>query len=231
MKTVIFNQFFGLGDILFLMPLAYQYRALGYDVIFPIAGKYLEIQKHFPEILFIEKKFLDIDYDNKTIHEQDGATVIPFRWSNQFMQVPYRWVMRAKYDMVEADFNDWRKLEWKRDVEAETSLMKRLGIKKGDRYCVANSVYAGIGGGGKAIVLKPQVDMTIVWMDKIEGVTLLDWTMVLENATEIHTVHTAVQYMLEVMKLKCVPHIYKRLPQEPFHTYYDYLFKQPYFYE
>ena len=45
-------------------------------------------------------------------------------------------------------------------------------------------------------------DSDIVKLQIIEGYTLFDWCKVFENAIEIHTVHTGINYILDKLELK-----------------------------
>jgi hypothetical protein len=49
-KTIIINQFFGLGDIIFCMAIAEDYVNRGHKVIWPIESQFMGIQKHFPQV-------------------------------------------------------------------------------------------------------------------------------------------------------------------------------------
>jgi hypothetical protein len=47
----------------------------------------------------------------------------------------------------------------------------------------------------------------------INGYTLFDWSKVIENATEIHTVDTSVIYLVEKLTTKSKLYLYPRHPE------------------
>ena len=53
---LIFNQFFGIGDILFIEPIMRRFFQEGYKINLPILKIYLPIQHYFPYINFIEQE-------------------------------------------------------------------------------------------------------------------------------------------------------------------------------
>jgi hypothetical protein len=52
-------------------------------------------------------------------------------------------------------------------------------------------------------------------MDILDGFTLFDWSKIIENASEIHTVSTSNLFLLETLTLKADKiNIYPRKPRE-----------------
>jgi hypothetical protein len=52
-------------------------------------------------------------------------------------------------------------------------------------------------------------------MDILDGFTLFDWSKIIENASEIHTVATSNLFLLETLNLKANKvNIYPRRPRE-----------------
>lgn len=225
MRTYIFNQFYGLGDLLFLMPLAERFVDNGFKVIIPVVDKNYPIAKHFPDVTILPKTMLNINYNSlKTVVSGD-MTVIPFRFSNIVMNVHGRYVMKSKYDMVGEDFNIWRELKWKRDRLAESSLVSLLRLP--EKFIFVNENFNAVN--NMTSQLKIKSDLPVVKMQFIKGYTMLDWYGVLQRATEIHTVHTSLHYMIEVMDLSCPIHIYRR-PSEKDMSNFKYLFAKKYYY-
>lgn len=223
-NLIIINQFFGIGDVLFCIEIARKYIRAGHKVVWAIEPHYLNIAKHFPEINFMDKNLLDIDYSNRKQVDGDGYTIIPLRFSDSIMKVPYKDCMKSKYLMFNMDWKEWRKLEnsWVRDSKSEDKLFELLGIKPNERYCVVNMQFTN--GGGKSIHLPLNRDMKTVEMSMIPGFSLLDWAKVLEYASEIHTVSTSIIYLLEMINSRATNiHIYKRKPIEKNHDNYSYI--------
>lgn len=198
---------------------------MGAEVIFPVHENYLNIAPYFPDINFRSRNKINIDYDCREITRTNEYTVIPFRYSNIFQKVPYRLVMRAKYDMVGADFNLWRELTIERNYSRENELKKILGIYDDEKFDFVCERY---GNAGRKILIGRPTNRTTVFLYHIKGFTLLDWCGLIEQAEEIHTVHTSIHYLLEVLNVKKPPHIYTRKPLETSHSFYKYLFAKDY---
>ena len=67
---LIFNQFFGIGDILFIEPIMRRFFQEGYKINLPILKIYLPIQHYFPYINFIEQENYKIKF-HAMIEEAD----------------------------------------------------------------------------------------------------------------------------------------------------------------
>jgi len=67
-NTIIINQFFGCGDIIFIQSIANDFVDEGYNVIIPVEDIYASLSKHFPNVTVLDKRFVAIDYkDRKSV--------------------------------------------------------------------------------------------------------------------------------------------------------------------
>jgi glycosyltransferase involved in cell wall biosynthesis len=213
---IVMNQFAGLGDILFCIKIANDYIEDGHRVIWAVDSQFINIQKHFPDITFVDKKLLAIDYNSQVEVKGNGFRVIPMRWSQNIMKVTLRECMKSKYALGTNDWNawkEWRDFEWVRDEKSEDLLFSMLGLDSGDEYIVVNTAYKT-----QIRTIPPiaiESNCKIINMEIIDGFTLLDWYKVLQNAKQIHTVSTSIIYMLEKMELNAeAVCIYIRKPEE-----------------
>ena len=220
-RVCILNQPAGLGDILFIIPIARMLIAEGSNVIIPT--DFGGLQKHFPDIVFLEKKTLNIDYDEKQIVERCNSTVFPMRFADSLIKADYRNCMAAKYRLFDLPLSLWRTVTWKRDMVLENDLYyNTLGLKDNSKYTLVNTKFTA--SDKHEITIDKKDKLPIVNMKVLSKYTLLDWGKVIENATNIHTVSTSLLYVLEIMDLTAEEvHIYKREPLELDHKYYDYL--------
>ena len=140
-KTCIINQFAGLGDIIFIMPLVRRYIDKGYRIVWPVVPAYVGISKHFPEVEFIDKTRFRIDYNSKARVESESELIIPLRWSDQIVNVPYWRCMESKYLMEDVPLEEWRSSYWKRDYNSENRLFDLLGLSEGEEYCLVNNTF------------------------------------------------------------------------------------------
>ena len=99
-KEIIINQFFGIGDILFIEPIMRDYFQKGHKVTVPILVKYLDIQRNIPYVNFVDKNFYNIDYEEQKLIETDNHIILPMRWSREFFKSHLNYTMKNKYRMV-----------------------------------------------------------------------------------------------------------------------------------
>jgi hypothetical protein len=226
MKTCIINQFRGLGDILFTIPIARKYKADGYHVIYPTI--FPEIAKHFPDINIVPKDTVNINYEKNDMNKQNGTLILPLRFADGILKLSYRNCMAAKYRLLDMPVNKWRELYWDRDNVLEKKLFHDvLGLNERTKYNFINNVF--LSDFSKKIDIPVKNGNKNVFMSRIKGFTLLDWGLVIEKAETIHTVSTSLIYMLEIMELKAKEvHLYKRQGIENDHSYYDYLLTKEY---
>jgi hypothetical protein len=222
-KKIVFNQFRGIGDILFLMPVAKMYHDAGYEVLWPVVPQFLPLQKHFPYVRFLWWGAPPFnDFDNPNVIIDDEKIILPLRFSDSIMARSYKDCMKAKYEWLRLDMEMWRNIEWVHDYPSETNLYN-LEVKS-SKYCFVN----------RTMLTQPiecatkfvLPDMPIVEMKITEGFTMLDWYKVIVESDEIHTVATGLLFLIEISQIKAKEvHIYKRLPWEIDHSFYNYLFK------
>jgi glycosyltransferase involved in cell wall biosynthesis len=228
-ETLVITQFQGLGDIIFSMNLIDQWRERGMDILWPVDKGYLPIQKHYEGVTFVDKDTLPIDYLSGRFDKTTYGTVVPLYMAHQVCRAPYKDVMKSKYTMFGADWKQWRNTTWKRDKEAEDRLYYDvLGLTDGEPYTLINTRFRTDQTGGVKIHVSSG---KTVRMENIEGFTLFDWGKVIENAEYIHTVGTAINYIIELLDCKAKQiHLYIRRPDERGFEGYDYILTNKYKY-
>jgi glycosyltransferase involved in cell wall biosynthesis len=228
-ETLVITQFQGLGDIIFSMNLIDQWRSRGMDILWPVDKGYLPIQKHYEGVTFVDKDTLPIDYLSGRFDKTTYGTVVPLYMAHQVCRAPYKDVMKSKYTMFGADWKQWRDTSWKRDREAEDRLFYEvLGLTDGEPYTLINTRFRTDQTGGVKIHVNSG---KTIRMENIEGYTLFDWGKVIENAEYIHTVGTAINYIIELLDCKAKEiHLYIRRPDERGFEGYDYILTSKYKY-
>lgn len=222
-NTVIINQPFGLGDILFLEPMCRHLTEKGFKVIFPVHDHYVWLQDYIPYVDFRESTYFNMDYEAFSVeYYYEGYYVIPTRFANPLLRgfEPHfggdkpNW-MRDKYLLVGLDPDMWSSLRFSRNFFKEVELFNALGLVEGDRYAFVNTYFADN-------YQTVDVDLSsytgkVIQMRKEEGYTLLDWMHVIEMAEEIHTVETSVMYVVDsladIRRAKSL-YLYPRKPYE-----------------
>lgn len=224
--TIYPLQSFGLGDILFCQKLVADWVSEGHNVIWGVEPQYVDIGKHFPNATYVDKNTLNINYDSKSVVYNRDSMVIPLRWSVELCNVAYKDCMKSKYMLLNKDWREWKNFEFVRDYKAEQQLMNHLGIENGEKYNIINPFFTGqnieiyfpfgnVGNNYRNII-----------MQTIPGYTLIDWSSVLINAEEIHTVGTSINYLIEMLgeHFTNTPiHLYPRRPIEQDFRNYDYI--------
>lgn len=213
----IISQPFGIGDIIFCQTLAHRFER----VLWPVEGRFLAGLRRaypYPSINFVDSgqysKELRVRVRGKRM---SGKTIVPLRFSDTIMNVPYKDVMRAKYDMFGLDYHTWPDYAMPtRDRIAEDELKLLVGAV--GEYHLINNFW----GNGNRVSI-PETNMKTVFMRPVEGYSLFDWMGVMEGAAKISTVSTSVLFLLFLLDLACVPDVYLRGNGEP-HANYDYLF-------
>jgi hypothetical protein len=201
---VIINQPFGIGDILFLTPLIKQLDIE--QAIWPVVDHYYWIRDY-------------ISIDNLTFIK--ASEFNPLRYED-YVEVPLQHAhslrpqandcMEAKYLLLNADLELWRTLTFKRNKEKEIQLKQHLNINPTDKFVFVNNNFAGPEYNYK-VNITPNTNHKIIYQEYIEGFTLLDWCGVLEQSIEIHTVSTALFFVIEALSLENTSlHLYPRKP-------------------
>lgn len=206
-ERYVVNQFQGLGDILFLVPLIRALIDEGNQVIWPIADHYYNIAKHFPDINMRRKSEIDIPYESRVMVNTPYGRLLPYRFAIENMGRNLTQCMQSKYELYGHNYLMWRELNYKRDYDNENRLKQVLNLPK--KYQLVNVHFGEVARQGR-IVAKPNPKLPIIEMLVIDGFSLIDWLGVIEGASEIHTANTSIMYLLELMQLDMPVYVYKR---------------------
>jgi hypothetical protein len=216
-KEVIINQFFGLGDILFIEPIYRWFHEQGYKVIAPVEDHYYWLMYYIQYVHFKKKSEYTMDYENTEMGEINGALYVPLRFSTPIQRGTHphsgdykEHFMLDKYRLLGLPEDLWRTLSWVRNEQKEEALYKFLGLKENTKYNMINNNF---GGGFQKVEI--EVSGNNIYLDNIPGFTLLDWAKVIINAQKIYTVETSLIYMVETLPIKAKEiHMYPRMPYE-----------------
>lgn len=231
--NIYINQPFGIGDCIFAVSIARKYINEGHSVTWGVLPHFvLQLQNAYPDINWVNYLDTGINHDDRTEHDSNGYRVLPLRWAGELLNYPYEKVMRAKYDLLHLDFNEWDKnAMWNRNFRKEIDLLELLkekhNIRKG-KYVFVNRYFgSNINTRVKPIALP--YETTVIEMRPYEGYSLFDWASVLEEANEVHTVSTSILYIIEQLNLKKKVHLYPR-PTDLDFAQVKYLLKKEYRY-
>lgn len=203
-------QAFGMGDVIFTQTLVRKLARLGDKILWGVESHFVDgLNRAYPDILFIDKSLINVDYNRRDDYVINGMRVLPIRWSDVNLKVPYTQCMSAKYESFGQKFETWRELAmWKRDAVKEDRLFQQLGLQ-GLEYTFVNRFF------GSNSQFAAQINVKGVEMCTLPGYSLFDWIRVIENASEIHTVSSSIIYLLELIVVKAHEvHLYMRKPIE-----------------
>lgn len=213
----IFNQYQGLGDILFCEPIARHFYEEGKNEIFwPINDEFMWLTDYIKYIKFVPKSRHNMNYESLYLGQIDSNTYfVPLRFANPIVRKlsPHDYsdqyhTMLDKYRMLNLPEDMWKTFKWDRNLDKENELYKLL--IKDENYILVNSKWSD----GDVTI---QTDSTFQRIDMkiLNGFTLFDWSKIIENSSEIHTVSTSNLFLLETLTLKADKvHIYPRKPRE-----------------
>lgn len=229
MKALIL-QAFGIGDVIFAMGVAEHIRWQGYEIEWPVKPHFVEgLQRAYPSIKFTS----DEDYPPGLFMIKEdivvnGERIIPIRWSDHILKMDSKYWMKTKYMLYGLDYTKWKKSAYYyRDSVKELELYNSLGLKNDEEYNLINQTYKSTFGGN--VPIKVENGLRNIEMIAVPGFSIFDWSYVLQNATNIHVVNSAVFYLLELLDLKAKQvHLYSRHPEERGFPYIEYLISKDY---
>ena len=223
-NTIIINQSWGCGDIIFSQFIANRFVKEGYKVLWPVQDIYAPLAKHFPHITMVDKSLVNIDYMRRDAYEFNGCRVIPLRFADSLCCVPYTDCMKAKAILLDMDWQEWKKdCIIERDFANEKKLYHEvLKLHPNEKYNLISDQFTT--GGARTIPIEePNNGLRNVHMKFIEGFTLIDWLMVYQGAQNIFAVASSNIYLFELFPVKAQINLFIRRPNEQNHDNYSYL--------
>lgn len=209
-KQCLIRQPAGLGDIFFCQKIAKKIvEKYDIDVIWPVIPEFEWVSDYLigDRISYVS---LNSDYKGKALYntpcnvivDNDSLLYIPLQHADQH---PYDdSIMVSKYKSVSLSHIDWAKFfQFNRNYQREDKLFYDiLKLTDNDKYIFVNKNYGSPPNSVPCKYINLNTNLKIINMKFIEGVNLLDWCKVLEQAVQIHTTETSLSYVIESMP-KC----------------------------
>ena len=192
MANIKFIQNAGLGDIMFLEPIARQLYLEGHEIYWDTVDIYADTEDYIPYINWnVKKDSYDKEYNFQFLKMADYNCRI----------------MEAKYQYGGLPFETWKTFNYNRDFGKEQALIKILkehipSYEKFDitkPYRLIHNEYATYQECNINIEENP--DILNIYIQPIEGFSLFDWSTIIEHATEIHAVSTSSLFLFEKLEL------------------------------
>lgn len=230
MKKALVLQYFGIGDCIFAQGIARKFLNEGYEVIWPVMPDFVQgLQRAYPAVNWLPYTLFSQGlFNTRQECTIDGVTIVPIRWADTIIGIKSHLWMRAKYDMYCMDYRLWKNFaDYKRDSVREQVLMERYGIEQGEPFVLVNTMYRSDMQG--SITPKISSGVKVVQMKIVPGYSLFDYSLMIENASEIHVANSAILYLLELLELSAKEvHIYARKEEGGGFPYVDYLMTKSY---
>lgn len=229
MKSCLIYHHCCLGDLVYTSSIAKQLIDQGYTVYWPTTGghellsKYIDIDGliwcpedgNYPMAEYYGQKesveFPNGDKYLALMPEADSLT------TNQWMAKRHFWA-RNKLGIEFGDFR--RNVKINRDLDREKKLIETYNLK-GD-YILANDIFSH----HKKVKIDIQSDLPVHYMymskDIENGFHFFDWILAMQNAKEIHVVHSALAYLVDKYCNKNKIYLYERMPKDDPNAKYEY---------
>jgi len=205
-SSIIVLQQGGLGDIFFVQKLCKKLSE-NYDVYHPVTP---EMWNAGANQLITENVKCGVNLD------LPKENVMVYDCSNQPKPNGSADIMTSKYASVGFSWHDWRDyFTYKRDHDRENKLRELIGIDVGEPFILHNKWYSfGKPHDGVDLSIPEDYDGKVVFMDPCHSERVFDWCWILENAEQIHTVDTCLNYIVDTLNIKadtliCHPRHYK----------------------
>jgi hypothetical protein len=207
-KICLIRQSAGIGDIIFCRKIGLYYYNKGYDVIWPVIKEFSWLNDYINDnkinYCLVNNDFLFKgvyqNLEQKNIFESKNFIFIPLHVHNLLDSS----VMKSKYKLVDLTYEDWNKyFNLKRNYIKEKELyFEILKLKENEKYILVNRNFASPPDILQKNFIVLNDTLKIINMNMIEGFTLFDWCKVIENAEEIYTVETSINYIIDKLDIK-----------------------------
>lgn len=202
-NKALIKQPVGIGDVFYLQKFASILKENDYDVIWPLRDDIFWIKDYVKGINFCK---LSEDFPGKEYYYSGEYAIETDNFlflSPDGFQMPGKRIMESKYLLIDSSDHDWFDyFHFERNLEKERDLYYNvLNLNDTSKYILWNNM-ASVDVRTSRVLDDLTFDSDIVKLQIIEGYTLFDWCKVFENAIEIHTVHTGINYILDKLELK-----------------------------
>lgn len=193
MRKITINQPAGVGDILFLEPLL-RMLSRDHEIEMPVVDQYAWIAEHIPYVNFTPYRCQFDSYVQKFT-----ATYYPFRFANPIFRGLglHDWsdmenCMLDKYRILGLPETMWMDLQLVRNRFREKSLFEHLGSPTD--FILVNE-HSRVGD----CKIKLETDLPVIYMQAIDGYSVVDWCIMMERAKENHHVQTSTLFLLHML--------------------------------
>jgi hypothetical protein len=219
----------GLGDILFMQKLSYLFTEDGYKVTWPIFSEFKWLLDYIPHINWVVLENWEVgnplpenlDFPGKEFYNNKIPTFERenFLYYNGHGNEEYGPEMQRKYNVVSADWRDWRDyVLYARNKEKEDELFYDvLNLKNDEEYVYVNRHWQTrpVKQYYPHISIDPEdYGCRVIEHQILDQFSIFDWTKVLEKSSGIYMIETSINYILES------PSLFDSVKNKPLHLWH-----------
>lgn len=228
MKYCLMKQPAGLGDILFLQKIAFEYNQKGYNIIWPVNDSYTWLGKH---LRLYDFPSIDDDFPIKDEYQQTSHCSIRHIGEHVIVCTDGCGngveTMKSKYDLCQINWQDWKEyLSFELNGERCDALYKQLELRN-KPYVLSMKQMGSPPNHVSDIKIPIQTDLHIEYIRFIEGYDLFDWFKVIQYAEELYLEGSSPIYLIEKMETKAEQNNKMFLFSRDDHKHFNGLFKKP----
>lgn len=203
MKPCLIKQPAGIGDVFFLQKVSHLYKQKGCQVIWPLRDDIFWISDYISDIDWYKESD---NFPGKELFsctgfgETDNFIYIDASTADRTFNTDPTRIMSSKFGLVGLDHTDWWKyFKFNRNLQKENELYYDvLGLKDNSSYVYVNDIVTtDIIKTGRLSNI--EYNYPVVNNEIYDGFTLFDWIKVWENAKEIHSIPTALCFIVDVI--------------------------------
>ena len=222
MESVLIKQPAGIGDIMFLQTLV---KNLNFPKIYwPVYDHYLDdCNTHLSsdKITYISNSLPALSENNL-----ECGAVVDFDKSHLIHKSKQKSFMYSKYEMFGLDPNMWMiNFTYSRNNKKEIELFDKVIKQK--KYKLVNLGFGSTQQNKFSESSRLDLldnfsnDDSVVFLEPVSGFSLFDWSKIIEEADEIHTVETSLVYLAEYLQTTKKLFMYLKGSKESFLAQYD----------
>lgn len=196
------------GDIIICAPIAKAYADAGYEVIWPARKEYIPTLEKFSYVtpILLNDDVLDPDWLRSDvmkclqIHKEmkiDYALNLADRGPHPTAELPDENFEQVKYRLANIPFAEKHNLVWNQNYDNEKCLynlvIEAAGLSPGDEYALVHTVASN----ESLNFDTSKLDLPVIEVREISGYAILDWFLVVANATKIYCVESSIQCFID----------------------------------
>jgi len=229
-KFCLIRQPAGLGDIISCQKIACKIiEKYNYPVIWPVIEQYKDIGNYINTGVWFPSVNDDFPgkhvYHARNVIDNDEILYLPIQDADAILN---DLILKSKYKLVGLNYSDWYKyFKFNRNTSKENYLYYNiLQLTDDTKYTLVSRKYGSLPE-QKNWEIKFPTDLPVVEMNIINGFNLFDWCKVIENASKIYAIDSAINYFIEVLDLAATDiEITTRRPG--YWGQIDYIFNKPF---